>query len=69
MSMSLSTSLKIFDQFSQPLNNITNAMNSTLTAMNILNSFAKRDINVSTQMNAARNSIRQDEIAFKEIEV
>ena len=68
MSTTVSSSLRLFDQFSQPLRNVTNAMNTTISAMERMNTTASRDIRIATQMNAARASIREAEVAFRQME-
>lgn len=64
----VSSSLRLFDQFSQPLRNVTNAMNTTISAMERMNRTANNDIRLATQMQTARSSIREAEVAFRQME-
>lgn len=64
----VTATLRMFDQFTRPLRQMTTAMNTTISAMERMNEAGNRDASITRQMEAARNSIRQAEVAFRQVE-
>lgn len=63
----VSTSLKMFDMMTRPLRQITNALNSTISAMDTLNNSANKDIKVTNSLNSAKESIKRANAAFQQL--
>ncbi|MCD3211825.1 hypothetical protein G8T71_10705 [Clostridium botulinum C/D] len=55
----VSTSLRMFDQMTRPLQQVTQALNLTVSAMEQMNNAANRDIGLTNTCNAARASINR----------
>ena len=63
----ISTSLRMYDMMSRPLQQVTQALNLTITSMEQLNNAGNRDIRITNSLDAARNSIRQAEAGLIEL--
>lgn len=63
----ISTSLRMFDMMSSPLQNITQALNLTISSMDQMNNATNRDLKLTNNLNAARNSIRQAEAGLNQL--
>ncbi|MTI56160.1 hypothetical protein [Geosporobacter ferrireducens] len=63
----VSTALKMFDSFSRPLQQVTQALNITISAMEQMADAANMDTKFAAQMNVARSKVQQAEAAFKQV--
>ncbi|WP_125153096.1 hypothetical protein [Clostridium rectalis] len=63
----VSTSLRMFDQMTRPLQQITNALNLTISAMDDMNNKANRDIKITNTLNTARDSIKRASSGLQEL--
>ncbi|WP_243156010.1 hypothetical protein [Clostridium sp. C2-6-12] len=63
----ISTSLRMFDMMSRPLQNITQAINMTVTSMEHMNNAGNRDLGITNSLNATRNIIRQAEAGLNQL--
>ncbi|EDS78004.1 putative phage membrane protein [Clostridium botulinum C str. Eklund] len=55
----ISASLRMFDQMTRPLQQVTQALNLTISAMDNMSNSANRDIRLSNNLNAARASVNR----------
>ncbi|WP_407647660.1 hypothetical protein [Clostridium brassicae] len=55
----VSTSLQMFDQMTRPLQQVTNALNLTIRAMNDMNAAGNRDIRLTNSLNAAQTATQR----------
>ncbi|MBB6218655.1 hypothetical protein HNQ80_004829 [Anaerosolibacter carboniphilus] len=63
----VATALKMFDSFSRPLQQVTQALNITINAMEQMANAANMDTKFASQMKIARGKIQQAEAAFKQV--
>lgn len=63
----ISTSLRMYDMMSRPLQQVTQALNLTIASMEHMNNSGNRDLGITNSLNAARNSIRQAEAGLIEL--
>lgn len=63
----ISASLRMFDQMTRPLQQVTQALNLTISAMDSMNNSANRDIGITNSLNAARNSISRASAGLQEL--
>ncbi|WP_291579561.1 hypothetical protein [Clostridium sp. UBA6640] len=63
----VSTSLKMFDEMTKPLQHITQALNLTISAMDSLSSSSGRDIGITNTLNAARGSANRASAALHQL--
>lgn len=63
----VSTSLKMFDEMTKPLQQITQALNLTISAMDSLSSSSGRDIGITNTLNAARGSANRASAALQQL--
>lgn len=54
----VSTALKMFDQMTRPLQQVTQALNLTISAMDQMNNSANKDIKIANTLNTARTAIQ-----------
>lgn len=55
----VSTALKMFDQMTRPLQQVTQALNLTISAMDQMNNAANKDIRITNSLNTARGGAIQ----------
>ncbi len=65
----VSTSLKMFDEMTKPLQQITQALNLTISAMDSLSSSSSRDIGITNTLNAARHSTNRASAALHQLAI
>ncbi|WP_454053418.1 hypothetical protein [Clostridium sp. Marseille-Q7071] len=65
----VSTSLKMFDEMTKPLQQITQALNLTISAMDSLSSSSGRDIGITNTLNAARGSANRASAALQQLAI
>ncbi|HAG43973.1 MAG TPA: hypothetical protein DCL31_12380 [Clostridium sp.] len=65
----VSTSLKMFDEMTKPLQQITQALNLTISAMDSLSSSSGRDIGITNTLNAARHSTNRASAALHQLAI
>ncbi|NFA59456.1 hypothetical protein K8O96_12150 [Clostridium sporogenes] len=63
----VSTALKMFDQMTKPLQQVTQALNLTISAMDNLNNSANRDIRITNTLNTARGAIQRASAGLQEL--
>ncbi len=63
----VATSLKMFDQMTRPLQQVTQALNLTISAMDQMSNSANKDIKITNTLNAARVAIQKTTIGFQEL--
>lgn len=63
----VSASLKMFDEMTKPLQQITQALNLTIAAMDSLSSSSNRDIGITNTLNAARGSANRASAALQQL--
>lgn len=63
----VSASLKMFDQMTQPLQQITQALNLTINAMDSMSNSANRDIRLTNSLNAAKGAIQRANSGLQEL--
>lgn len=63
----VSTALRMFDQMTNPLQQVTQALNLTISAMNDMNNSANRDIRITNTLNTARESISRASAGLQEL--
>ncbi|RXM79250.1 hypothetical protein DP144_00095 [Clostridium tetani] len=63
----VSTALKMFDQMTRPLQQVTQALNLTISAMDNMNNSANRDIRITNSLNTARESIQRAGVGLQEL--
>ncbi|GAA0122256.1 hypothetical protein UT300018_15720 [Clostridium faecium] len=63
----VSTALRMFDQMTRPLQQVTQALNLTISAMDDMNNSANRDIRIANTLNTARESISRASAGLQEL--
>ncbi|MFV3013540.1 hypothetical protein ACLD43_15295 [Clostridium botulinum] len=63
----VSTALKMFDQMTKPLQQVTQALNLTITAMEQMNNAANRDMRITNTLNTARGAIQRASAGLQEL--
>ncbi|NFF59851.1 hypothetical protein FDB08_04065 [Clostridium botulinum] len=63
----VSASLRMFDQMTRPLQQVTNALNLTISAMEQMSNSANRDIGLTNTFNAARTSINRANVELQSL--
>lgn len=63
----VSASLKMFDMMTSPLQQVTQALNLTIGAMDNLSNSANRDIKITNSLNAAREAIHRADAGLQEL--
>lgn len=63
----VSTALRMFDQMTRPLQQVTQALNLTISAMDDMNNSANRDIRITNTLNTARESISRASAGLQEL--
>ncbi|MBU5486466.1 hypothetical protein KQI86_19375 [Clostridium sp. MSJ-11] len=63
----VSTSLRMFDQMTRPLQQVTQALNLTISAMDNMNKSANRDIRITNSLNSAREAIQRAGSGLQEL--
>lgn len=63
----VSASLKMFDMMTRPLQQVTQALNLTISAMDTMSNSANRDVRITNSLNAARESIRRAGAGLQEL--
>ncbi|EKN43274.1 putative tail length tape measure protein, partial [Clostridium botulinum CFSAN001627] len=63
----VSTALKMFDQMTKPLQQVTQALNLTISAMDDLNNSANRDVRITNTLNTARGAIQRASAGLQEL--
>ncbi|MEW9093939.1 MAG: hypothetical protein AB2417_02555 [Clostridiaceae bacterium] len=63
----ISTSLRMFDQMTRPLQQVTQALNLTISAMDNMNNSANRDMRITNTLNTARESISRASAGLQEL--
>ncbi|WP_097026180.1 hypothetical protein [Clostridium peptidivorans] len=63
----VATSLKMFDQMTSPLQQVTQALNLTISAMDRMNNSASKDIKMTNTLNAARAAIQKSNTGLQEL--
>lgn len=63
----VSASLRMFDQMTRPLQQVTQALNLTISAMDNMNNSANRDIRLTNTLNIARESISRASAGLQEL--
>ena len=64
---SITTSLKMFDMMTRPLQQVTQSLNLTIGAMDDLSNSANRDINLTRNLDGARSAVRNAEASFRQM--
>lgn len=64
----VATSLRMFDQMTRPLQQVTQALNLTISAMDNMNNSANRDIRLTNTLNTAREAIQRAGAGLQELE-
>lgn len=62
---SVSATLKMFDMMTRPLQQVTQALNMTIGAMDDLSNSANTDLNITRNLDSARTAIRNAEAGFR----
>ncbi|WP_283591342.1 hypothetical protein [Clostridium butanoliproducens] len=63
----VSTALRMFDQMTRPLQQVTQALNLTISSMEQMNNTANRDIRLTNTLNTARESISRASAGLQEL--
>ncbi|RXM58130.1 hypothetical protein DP133_07945, partial [Clostridium tetani] len=63
----VSASLRMFDQMTRPLQQVTQALNLTISAMDNMNNSANRDIRITNSLNTARGAIQRASAGLQEL--
>lgn len=63
----VSASLRMFDQMTRPLQQVTQALNLTISAMDSMSNAANRDIKITNSLNAARGAIQRANAGLHEL--
>lgn len=63
----VSTALRMFDQMTRPLQQVTQALNITISAMDDMNNSANRDIRITNSLNTAREAIQRAGAGLQEL--
>ncbi len=63
----VSTALKMFDQMTRPLQQVTQALNLTISAMDQMNNAANKDIRITNSLNTARGAIQRASAGLQEL--
>ncbi|WP_428830448.1 hypothetical protein [Clostridium tetani] len=63
----ISASLRMFDQMTRPLQQVTQALNLTISAMDNMNNSANRDIRITNSLNTARGAIQRASVGLQEL--
>ncbi|BDR86137.1 hypothetical protein [Clostridium tetani] len=63
----VSASLRMFDQMTRPLQQVTQALNLTISAMDNMNNSANRDIRITNSLNTARGAIQRASVGLQEL--
>ncbi|NFA98029.1 hypothetical protein EXM52_13270 [Clostridium botulinum] len=63
----VSASLKMFDQMTRPLQQVTQALNLTISAMDQMNNAANKDIRITNSLNTARGAIQRASAGLQEL--
>ncbi|WP_187291183.1 hypothetical protein [Clostridium sp. K25] len=63
----VSASLRMFDQMTRPLQQVTQALNLTISAMEQMSNSANRDIGLTNTFNAARTSINRANVELQSL--
>lgn len=63
----VSASLRMFDQMTRPLQQVTNALNLTISAMDDLNKAGNKDIKITNTLNTARNAMQKASSGLNEL--
>ncbi len=63
----VSTVLRMFDQMTRPLQQVTQALNLTISAMDDMNNSANRDIRITNSLNTAREAIQRVGAGLQEL--
>jgi tape measure domain-containing protein len=63
----VSASLRMFDHMTRPLQQVTQALNITISAMDQMNNSANRDVRITNSLNTARESIRRAGTGLQEL--
>ena len=63
----VSASLRMFDMMTRPLQQVTNALNLTISAMDDLNKAGNKDIKITNTLNTARNAVQKASSGLHEL--
>lgn len=65
----VSATLQMFDQMTRPLQQVTQALNLTIRAMDNMNNSANRDIKITNSLNAAKGAIQRANAGLQELAI